>query len=156
MPNISLSLSLNSTPLTHPPTTSVYSAYEHSLLSATTTTPITPPTTASSSSSPTNPLTYLTPHIDLPLDITLETLLSVLLICTGVVLASPDLKPIQWRVWAGKLEKEKAGAVKADELGPRGNPYTALEQRQGFLDIRRAREEFAGWVKEGGDRELAK
>lgn len=94
----------------------------------------------------------LHPKVDLPLDITIETLLSVLLLCAGVVLGSPDLKPIQWRVWAGKLEREKS-SQRTDELGPRGNPYKALEERQSFLDIRKARREFADWVKEGGDRD---
>lgn len=85
----------------------------------------------------------------------LETLVSVLLICAGVVLGSPDLKPIQWRVWAGQMEREKwSGDVK--ELAPRGNPYEALEQRTGFLDVRASRREFAAWVKEGGKAEVGK
>lgn len=68
------------------------------------------------------------------------------------MLSSPELKSIQWRVWAGKLEKEKSAkteSVNGDPLGPRGNPYAALEQRQGFLDIRAQRKEFAQWVKDG-------
>jgi hypothetical protein len=31
-----------------------------------------------------------------------------------------------------------------------GNPYAALEERPGFLDIRGQRKEFANWVKDGG------
>lgn len=75
--------------------------------------------------------------------------------CVGIVLGSPELKPIQWRVWAGKLEREK-NVQKRDELGPRGNPYAALEERAGFLDIRAARKEFAGWVKDGAKEEGVK
>ncbi|THV71591.1 hypothetical protein D6D28_04322 [Aureobasidium pullulans] len=98
---------------------------------------------------------YIMPQIDLPLDITLETLTAVLLLCVGIVIGSPELKPIQWRVWAGKLEKEKTSktqSINGDPLGPRGNPYAALEQRQGFLDIRAQRKDFADWVKSGSSK----
>ena len=120
---------------------SVYSAHEHSTLA---TLARNPPVSQTHS--------YIIPTIDLPLDITLETLVAVLLLCIGIVIGSPDLKPIQWRVWAGKLEKDKASkteTINGDPLGPRGNPYAALEQRQGFLDIRSQRAEFAEWVKSG-------
>ena len=82
----------------------------------------------------------------------METLVAVLMLCVGIVLGSEELKPIRWRVWAGKLEKEKSAktqSVNGDPLGPRGNPYAALEQRQGFLDIRAQRKEFADWIKNG-------
>ncbi|KAF1356810.1 magnesium transporter [Delphinella strobiligena] len=125
----------------------VYSAHEHSLLTS-----ALPTHALSPSNAPKSSLAMLHPKVDLPLDITIETLISVLLLCTGVVLGSPDLKPIQWRVWAGKLEREKL-SQRSDELGPRGNPYKALEERQSFLDIRKARREFADWVKEGGNRD---
>lgn len=79
----------------------------------------------------------------------LETIFSVLLLCVGVVLSSPDLKPIQWNVWAGRLEKSKAAReIKAVAVGG-GNPYAALEERPGFLDIRARRKEFAGRIREG-------
>lgn len=79
---------------------SCYSAYEHSLLSI-----------------PTN---------NLPLDITLETLTSVFLLCVGIVLNnSQELKPISWSVWCGQLERERGSG-----------PYGFLEERLGFLDIR--------------------
>lgn len=61
----------------------------------------------------------------LPLDIKLETLISVLLACTGLVLSSDPLKPISWSTWAGNIEKD--GAV---------NPFDGLEDRAGFMDIR--------------------
>ncbi|KAF2764622.1 hypothetical protein EJ03DRAFT_18534 [Teratosphaeria nubilosa] len=115
----------------------VYSAYEHSLLP--------------SSSSPPPPSAILPrsldPKLNLPIDITLETLFSVLLLCVGVVLSSPGLKPIQWNVWAGRLERSKE-ARKVEEVGVGGgNPYAALEQRPGFLDIRAQRREFEAWKK---------
>lgn len=122
-------------PLTH--NHSVYSAYEHSLL----------PRATSAAPTSSSLLSSLNPKIDLPLDITIETLFSVLILCVGVVLGSPDLQPIQWRVWAGKLEREKA--ARSNEGGLVGNPYKALDERVGFLDIRAKRKEFAEWVREG-------
>ncbi len=87
--------------------------------------------------------------MNLPLDIILETIFSVLLLCVGVVLSSPDLKPIQWNVWAGTLERSKeARATKEVGIGG-GNPYATLEERPGFLDIRGRRKEFAAWVRDG-------
>lgn len=123
---------------------SVYSAYEHSLI------PVSPsqlPTTTGSSNVI---LAALNPKIDLPLDIVLETLVSTLLLCVGVVLGSAELRPIQWREWAGKLEREKQDMVKSGDGGLIGNPYKALDDRPGFLDIRGKRKEFAAWVREGG------
>jgi hypothetical protein len=73
--------------------------------------------------------------------------LSVLLLCVGVVLGSPDLQPIQWNVWAGRLERSKeAREIKAVGLGG-GNPFANLDERPGFLDIRAKRKEFAGLIK---------
>ncbi|CAD0113491.1 unnamed protein product [Aureobasidium uvarum] len=121
-----------------------HAAHEHSTLAT---------LAGSSAVSPVH--SYLIPTIDLPLDITLETLTAVLLLCVGIVIGSPELKPIQWRVWAGKLEKDKVSknqSINGDPLGPRGNPYAALEQRQGFLDIRSQRNEFAEWVKSGSSK----
>ena len=36
-----------------------------------------------------------------------------------------ELQPIEWRVWAGKVERER-----------KGGPYIGLEERMGFVDIR--------------------
>ena len=47
------------------------------------------------------------------------------LVCFGLVGGSEDLEPIEWRIWAGKVEK-----------APCGGPYLGLEQRTGFVDIR--------------------
>jgi len=67
----------------------------------------------------------------------------------GVVLSSPELKPIQWNVWAGRLERSKEARVVKEVGVGGGNPYAVLEERPGFLDIRGRRKEFAGWVREG-------
>ena len=76
---------------------------------------------------------------DLPLDIKLETIISVSLACFGIVLGAEALKPISWSTWAGNIEKE--GAM---------NPYQGLEERVGFVDIRAKRKEFADWVRQQG------
>ena len=71
----------------------------------------------------------------LPLDIILETLVSVLVICLGLVLGSPALRPISWRVWAGRVEREGSkgnGGTSTLEV----NPFLGLESRVGFWDIR--------------------
>lgn len=120
---------------------SVYSSYEHSLLPSSS---VPPPR---SSIIP----RLLDPAINLPLDIALETVFSVLLLCVGVVMSSPELKPIQWNVWAGRLERSKeAREVKAVGVGG-GNPYATLEERPGFLDVRKRRGEFREWVTKGED-----
>ena len=80
----------------------------------------------------------------------LETLLAVLVLCFGTVLSSPALKPIQWNVWAGRLERSKDAREIIDVGIGGGNPYANLEERPGFLNIRARRKEFAAWVKDGG------
>ena len=48
------------------------------------------------------------------------------------------------------MERSKeARAIKEFGVGG-GNPYAALEERPGFLDIRGQRKEFANWIKDGG------
>lgn len=75
------------------------------------------------------------PHAELPLDIIIETLVAAFLLCVGIVVGAPGLKPIQWREWAGKLERE--GVREDQKLEDRTrNPYRVLEDRQGFLDVR--------------------
>ncbi|MCJ1372286.1 hypothetical protein MMC20_003509 [Loxospora ochrophaea] len=93
-----------------------YSTHEHSALSA----------KLSSSSS-----------TDLPPDIILETLISVLLVCVGLVTGADPLQPIAWREWAGQMERE----------GKREGIYAVVEERRGFVDIRAKRKEFADWVR---------
>ncbi|KAF4546889.1 Hypothetical protein D9617_113g039780 [Elsinoe fawcettii] len=124
----------------------VYSAYEVATYPAIPSEPLT--TTTPSSATDTG--IPATASFSLPIDITMETLVSVFLLCVGIVLGAPDLKPIQWRVWAGKIEKEKQKPLKNLDEGFGGNPYIGLEQRAGFLDIRAERKKFAQWVKDGG------
>jgi len=77
----------------------------------------------------------------LPLDIQIETVVSVLLVSLGLVAGAERLKPISWSKWAGNIEREGGGA----------NPFLGLEERAGFLDIRAKRAEFASWVRENGE-----
>ena len=76
------------------------------------------------------------------------------MVCVGLVLGTPELRPIQWRVWAGKIEREgEKGFMSADGQVDKdyvGNPFRLLESRPGFIDIRKQRKEFAEWVREGG------
>ncbi|KAK0730595.1 transmembrane protein 32 [Lasiosphaeris hirsuta] len=117
-----------------------YSAQEHSSLqsfkAAASTLTSSPPTAAS-----------------LPIDIAIETIVALLVIIFGLVLGTRPMRPIQWHVWAGKVEREgeegfldSEGEVNRDYVG---NPFRSLETRPGFIDIRKQRKEFAAWVKSG-------
>ncbi|KAF2182257.1 hypothetical protein K469DRAFT_587442 [Zopfia rhizophila CBS 207.26] len=124
--------------LTH----AVYSTHEHTSLHPSTSTQKTP----------------------LPLDITLELLVSILILSTGIVLSSPSLKPIQWARWAGKIEREGRQSEgkwtrEGEEVLSEGDPYAFLglkggkgsgEGRRGFWDVRGKRKEYADWVRAGG------
>ncbi|MCJ1300852.1 hypothetical protein MMC08_003651 [Hypocenomyce scalaris] len=120
-----------------------YSAHEHSSLLALHPSITNSPTSSPSTRSPLPTTTHL------PLDITLETIVSVLVICVGLVLGAEELKPISWRVWAGRIEREKE-VGREGKGGVGGNPFQGLEERVGFMDIRAKRKEFAEWVREGG------
>lgn len=97
----------------------------------------------------------------LPIDIIIETLLSLLILCTGVVLGAPTLRPIQWPVWASSVEQEdhlpaedrrrliEKKIAGSEGGGAVGNPFVALEERPSFLDIRAKRREFASWIRDG-------
>lgn len=121
---------------------SCYSAHEHSVLQST----------------GTAHLSSITPHTatttSLPIDISIETIVSLVIVCLGLVLGTPQLRPIQWRVWAGKIEREGAqGFMNADGDVDKdfvGNPFRVLESRPSFTDIRKQRHEFAEWVRQGG------
>ncbi|CCU76778.1 unnamed protein product [Blumeria hordei] len=89
----------------------------------------------------------------LPIDISIETILAIIIICLGLVLGTPELRPIQWRVWAGQIERQredgifkKNGMIDNDYVG---NFYKALEIRPGFVDIRMQRKRFIEWAKNG-------
>ena len=87
----------------------------------------------------------------MPLDISIEAVIATVITCLGLVLGSPSLRPIQWRAWAGKIEREgEAGFVDGSgdidkDFG--GNPFRLLETRPGFTDIRKQRKDFATWAK---------
>jgi len=111
-----------------------YSSYEHSLLTTSTATPT-----------------------SIPTDIVVEALFSTVLLIFGVVLGSPDLRPIEWAAWAGEMEKDvrrpKGKKRFEGDGGAEGGGMGFLEDRKGFADIRTQRKEFADWVREGGKKE---
>lgn len=126
-----------------PPSYSVYSAHEHSALHA-------------------SPSIHTSSLPSLPADIVAETLLSVLVVVTGIVLSSAPLKPIQWSVWAAEAEREEArrrigkGRKVAPGETPGGNPFAWItEDRVGFWDGRVScllPLEYADMVLMAGDR----
>ncbi|KAF7544782.1 hypothetical protein G7Z17_g9685 [Cylindrodendrum hubeiense] len=89
----------------------------------------------------------------LPIDISIEALAATLVVCLGLVLGSPKLRPIRWHEWAGKIEREGAAGFHSgnDDVDKdyQGNPFGVLETRPGFVDIRKQRRDFADWVKAG-------
>jgi hypothetical protein len=122
---------------------SVYSSYEHSLLTS-----VAPTTSKSPTGSSTGTSTNA-----LPIDIVVETLFSTLLLLFGLVLGSPPLRPIQWAAWAGEAEKDRRrlkGKKRFEgDAGSVGMGW--LEERRGFWNVRGQRRDFAEWVRKGGD-----
>ncbi|KAI4269651.1 MAG: hypothetical protein LQ337_007147 [Flavoplaca oasis] len=111
-----------------------YSAYEHATyVSAITSRNRSPPSSIRPAVPSSSALEVL------PLDVSIETVVSVVLICVGLVMGAEQLKPINWRVWAGRAEVRSGG----------GGPFQGLESRVGFMDIRR--KDFADWVREKGN-----
>ncbi|KAK2609044.1 hypothetical protein QQS21_002414 [Conoideocrella luteorostrata] len=115
---------------------SCYSAQEHSAISSTLKTHALGPHHTGSA---------------LPIDICIETIVATLIICLGTVVGSEKLHPVRWQVWAGKIEREGEvgfidGSGQVDKVF-RGSPFSVLESRLSFLDIRRQRREFAEWAK---------
>ncbi|KIH90426.1 hypothetical protein SPBR_01080 [Sporothrix brasiliensis 5110] len=91
----------------------------------------------------------------LPIDIAIETITALLIASLGLVLGTQQLKPIQWHVWAGKIEREGTKGTNSADMDANkdyvGNPFRFLETRPGFADIRRQRKTFGDWVRDGGD-----
>ncbi|CEJ90208.1 hypothetical protein VHEMI06006 [[Torrubiella] hemipterigena] len=117
-----------------------YSAQEHAALSST---------------MAKHALSQQSSHTSLPIDISIETIFATLVTCLGLVLSARPLRPIQWNVWAGKLEREGekgfldgSGSVDKDY---RGSPFANLETRPGFVDIRAQRKQFINWSKTAGN-----
>lgn len=52
--------------------------------------------------------------------------MSLVVVSLGFVLGAEKLKPISWSQWAGEIEKE----------GGARNPYSRLEERYSFWDVR--------------------
>jgi hypothetical protein len=130
-----------SPPCTILTTLSVYSAHEHS--TAFTSTP-------------------------LPTDITLELLLSIFALSSGIVLSAQALRPIEAAKWAGQLARdgqrsEGTYTREGEAVISEGDPYAFLgldggfgdkgargEGRRGFWDAKGKRREYEEWVRSGG------
>lgn len=85
------------------------------------------------------------------MQIQVETVVAVILLCITIVLESSELKPVKWREWANQQEKENPGyALFADGLSKVASASNILEHRPGFLDIRAKRKEFAARKKTEG------
>lgn len=116
----------------------MYSSYEHSLTH-------------------TNPTGGADSSYSLPIDIILETLISTAILCVGIVLGSPALRPIQWNKWANAVDLDdrrqpgKRMFERQGDGGVVGNPFRFLDdgERKGFVDIIGRRKEFGQWVREG-------
>ncbi|KAF4332583.1 DNA mismatch repair MSH5 [Fusarium beomiforme] len=113
-----------------------YSAQEHSVISS----------TAVHHGQPQPLATH-----SLPIDISIEALIATLIVVLGLVLGTPKLRPIKWHEWAGRIEREGEAGFQTGsgevEKDYRGNPFSVLETRPGFIDIRKQRREFTSWVK---------
>ena len=81
-------------------------------------------------------MTILTISTVIPTDIALETLLAAALLCFGIVARyAGELRPIQLRVWAGKLERERGAGTWAqlDGDGVGGGFWDVRSTRQGMV-----------------------
>lgn len=98
----------------------------------------------------------------LPLDITLELLVGVFMLCTGIVISADKLKPIQCAEWAGQISRkgrhpEGQYTREGEEILSEGDPYAFLgldggingksEGRRGFWDVKGKRKEYEDWAR---------
>jgi hypothetical protein len=94
----------------------------------------------------------------LPLDITLETLLSLAMILPNLTALSQPLRPIRQAQYAAavdhgefkraRLEKAWGGQIVLQGPGhEEGFGWLDKGRRRGFLDVRGMREEFAAWLR---------
>jgi membrane magnesium transporter 1 len=119
-----------------------YSAHEHSTL-----TDLLASSSSTSHSSP-SPVSA-----SLPADIAIETVVSVVLLCIGLVEGAEPLRPIRWREWAAEVDH---GSLKAKTENEENKPvnFDWVEKRKGFLDIRGERRRFADWARGKGEKGL--
>ncbi|KAH4234164.1 hypothetical protein HBI18_024740 [Parastagonospora nodorum] len=105
----------------------------------------------------------------LPTDITLELLLSIFLLSTGIVMSAQPLRPIQNAKWAGQISREGQRPEgqytrEGEAILSEGDPYAFLgldggfgegktsgkgEGRRGFWDVKSKRNEYEEWVRSG-------
>jgi hypothetical protein len=98
----------------------------------------------------------------LPLDITLELLVGVFILSTGIVVSADKLKPIQYAQWAGRISREgrKPEGMytrEGEEILSEGDPFAFLgldggiggkgEGRRGFWDVKGKKKEYEEWVR---------
>ncbi|KAJ4991328.1 transmembrane protein 32 [Stagonosporopsis vannaccii] len=98
----------------------------------------------------------------LPLDITLELLVGVFMLSTGIVASADRLKPIQISKWASQISREGRHGEgrytrEGEEILSEGDPYAFLgldggiggkgEGRRGFWDVKGKRKEYEEWVR---------
>jgi hypothetical protein len=104
----------------------------------------------------------------LPTDITLELLLSIFALSTGIVLSAQPLRPIEAAKWAGQIAREGQRPEgqytrEGEAILSEGDPYAFLgldggfgegkgvkgEGRRGFWDAKGKRREYEEWVRSG-------
>lgn len=98
----------------------------------------------------------------LPLDITIELLVGVFILSTGIVVSADKLKPIQYAKWAGQISRDgRHGEGKytreGEEILSEGDPYAFLgldggiggkgEGRRGFFDVKGKRKDYEEWAR---------
>lgn len=74
--------------------------------------------------------------------IKIETVVSVVLLCLAVVLNSAEMKPVKWREWASKQERENSRYIHLCINAANFSTSNIIENRPGFIDIRAKRKEF--------------
>lgn len=87
-----------------------------------------------------------------PAEISIEALLSTFIIAAGLVLHASLLRPVQWNIWAGKLELEghfafTAGNLASGNIRSSNNSACQLEIRPSFVNIRKHRSDFVLWAR---------
>jgi len=66
----------------------------------------------------------------------------VVLLCLAVVLNSAEMKPVQWRDWASKQERENPRYLMPALIATNFRTSNIIKNRPGFIDIRAKRREY--------------